>query len=165
MFISLPGSTWDLDNNFKKIPSMCFNSSIQRNQAKGRLLSCFLAKHQAINHLQVQDRAVCNVFMAVTHRQMRSEETDWGQPDGTETPQHGQPAPAWKQQQLTSGRGLMLTHLLVVDLKHLENCVLLPAFHGGYHSPELHYLNSSATAGGETRTKGSERASRAPGQR
>lgn len=56
------------------------------------LLSCFLAKHQAINHLQVKDEAACNIFMAVTRRQMRSEETDWGEPGGTEIPQHGQPA-------------------------------------------------------------------------
>lgn len=40
----------------------------------------------------------------------------------------------------------MFTHLLVVDLEHLENCVLLPAFQRGYHSLELHYPNSSATA-------------------
>lgn len=40
----------------------------------------------------------------------------------------------------------MLTHLLVVDLEHLENGVLLPAFQCGYHSLELHYHNSSATA-------------------
>lgn len=39
----------------------------------------------------------------------------------------------------------MPTHLLVVDLKHLEDCVLLPVFHRGYYSPELHYLSSSAT--------------------
>lgn len=40
----------------------------------------------------------------------------------------------------------MVTHLLVVDLKHPENGVLLSAFHGGYHGPELHHPNGSATA-------------------
>jgi len=50
----------------------------------------------------------------------------------------------------------MLTHLLVVDLKHLEDRILLPAFHRGHYSPELHYINSSATAGGEAERKGSE---------
>lgn len=42
--------------------------------------------------------------------------------------------------------GMMLTHLLVVDLQHLENRVLLPTFQRGYHSLELHYPNSSAMA-------------------
>lgn len=41
---------------------------------------------------------------------------------------------------------LILTHLLVVDLEHLENRVLLPTFQRGYHSLELHYPNSSAMA-------------------
>lgn len=38
----------------------------------------------------------------------------------------------------------MLTHLLVVDLEHLQNRVLLPALQRGYHSLELHDPNSSA---------------------
>lgn len=51
----------------------------------------------------------------------------------------------------------MLTHLLVVDLKHLEDRILLPVFHRGHYSPELHYINSSATEEGEAERKGKQR--------